>query len=77
MANRDLFTCLCWILDNRSKLHRLHSSFETEIRIQQCAELINAGRQMDAINYAKNFFGKLPSEQWKHGNLLVVSYFNT
>ncbi|KAI1701880.1 macrophage erythroblast attacher [Ditylenchus destructor] len=72
LARKDLSICLNWITDNRSKLHRLNSTFETEVRIQQCVELIRNGRKLDAINSSKSFFGNLPAKQWKEGNLLSL-----
>uniref|UniRef100_A0A915E646 E3 ubiquitin-protein transferase MAEA n=1 Tax=Ditylenchus dipsaci TaxID=166011 RepID=A0A915E646_9BILA len=68
----DNFQCNKFIFHVAKQLHRLNSTFETEVRIQQCAELIRHGRRLDAINYSKQFFGHLPFGQWKEGNLLSL-----
>lgn len=67
--------CLNWIADNRSRLNRLDSEFENEVKIQSCVSLIRHNRQKEAIIQAKTFFSKLPHSKWKnHRHLLNVSF---
>uniref|UniRef100_A0A914DQ16 E3 ubiquitin-protein transferase MAEA n=1 Tax=Acrobeloides nanus TaxID=290746 RepID=A0A914DQ16_9BILA len=72
LSQGDLSIVLAWITENRSKLHRLDSDFETEIRIQQCIELIKNGRRMDAIAYMRKYFQNLPENKWKNHSLMQL-----
>uniref|UniRef100_A0AC35F3C9 Macrophage erythroblast attacher n=1 Tax=Panagrolaimus sp. PS1159 TaxID=55785 RepID=A0AC35F3C9_9BILA len=71
LKRQDLSICLQWIADNRSKLHRLNSSFETEVHVQCCIELIKQGKQKDALEYAQKHLQIFESKNWK-GNLLTL-----
>jgi macrophage erythroblast attacher len=57
LKQKDLSLCLNWVRDNRSRLHRIGSSLETEVRIQQCVELVKEGRTPEALKYIQTFFG--------------------
>uniref|UniRef100_A0A914H4G8 E3 ubiquitin-protein transferase MAEA n=1 Tax=Globodera rostochiensis TaxID=31243 RepID=A0A914H4G8_GLORO len=74
LEQHDLGPCLCWIRDNRSRLHRIGSSLETEVRIQQCIELIKEGHTIGALKYVQIFFGSrsdIHGAQWAvNANLL-------
>ncbi|CAD5206536.1 unnamed protein product [Bursaphelenchus okinawaensis] len=71
LQRHDLSICLNWVLDNRSKLHRLHSNFETEVRVQQLIELIKNGQRQESINFFRATFGGAP-EKWNNDTLLHV-----
>jgi macrophage erythroblast attacher len=66
LKRRDLSICLHWVLDNRSKLHRLQSSFENEVRTQQLIELIKDGKKLEAVNFMRTYYGNTnnPSDKW-------------
>ncbi|KAL3078761.1 hypothetical protein niasHS_014543 [Heterodera schachtii] len=74
LALKDLGPCLAWIRDNRSRLHRIGSPLETEVRIQQCVELIKQGHHHGALKYVQAFFGgrcDVNGAHWAtNGNLL-------
>jgi macrophage erythroblast attacher len=72
LKRRDLSICLHWVVDNRSKLHRMQSYFETEVRIQQLIELIKEGKRLEAVNFLRTHFGS--AEKW-NANLLKVCLF--
>jgi hypothetical protein len=75
LKRKDLAICLHWVADNRSKLHRLHSSFENEVRIQQLIELIKDGKNIEAVSFLKTYFGNTNApEKWTH-TLMNVSCF--
>ncbi|KAK0423707.1 hypothetical protein QR680_008289 [Steinernema hermaphroditum] len=61
---RDLGPCLDWIFDNRSKLRRIQSDFEVEVRKQECIEMIREDRRIEAIKWIRKFFSTLDKEQW-------------
>lgn len=74
LKQKDLSLCLNWIRDNRSRLHRIGSSLETEVRVQQCVELVREGRTAEAIKYVQAFFGNksnLYGAQWAGNNNLL------
>ncbi|CAD5209419.1 unnamed protein product [Bursaphelenchus xylophilus] len=70
LQRHDLSICLNWVLDNRSKLHRLHSNFETEVRVQQLIELIKNGQRQESINFIRATFGG--PDKWTNETLLQV-----
>uniref|UniRef100_A0A915NZ47 Uncharacterized protein n=1 Tax=Meloidogyne floridensis TaxID=298350 RepID=A0A915NZ47_9BILA len=77
LRNKDLTFCLNWVRDNRSRLHRIGSRLETEVRIQHCVELVKSGRTADSLKYVQSFFGNksdLHGVHWMaNTNLLHVS----
>ncbi|KAG7160563.1 E3 ubiquitin-protein transferase MAEA-like [Homarus americanus] len=65
---RDTSKCLSWCHDNKSKLRKLNSSLEFNVRMQEFIELIKSDRRMEAIRHARKHFtgqepGHLPSIQ--------------
>lgn len=68
LAARDTTKCLAWCHDNKSKLRKLNSSLEFNVRMQEFIELIKGDRRIDAIRHARKHFtgqdtGHLPSIQ--------------
>lgn len=49
LAEHETSKCLAWCHDNKSKLRKLKSSMEFNIRIQEFVELIRADRRIDAV----------------------------
>ena len=47
----DTAPCLSWCHDNRSKLRRLKSTLEFQVRLQEFIELVREDRQLDAIRW--------------------------
>lgn len=48
--------CLVWCHDNRSKLRRLNSTLEFQVRLQDFIELVRQDRRVEAIKYARKHF---------------------
>lgn len=70
LKNEDLTICSNWVVENRSRLHRLQSNFETEVRVQELIEKIKSGERKEAISFLrKNFSNKV---RWENSNLLHV-----
>lgn len=63
LANRETAKCLAWCHDNRSKLRKLKSNMEFNLRIQEFVELIRSDRRMDAIKHARKYFSTFEEEQ--------------
>jgi hypothetical protein len=49
LSCRETAKCLAWCHDNRSKLRKLHSTMEFNLRIQEFVELVRADRRLDAV----------------------------
>ncbi|RZF38448.1 hypothetical protein LSTR_LSTR011938 [Laodelphax striatellus] len=56
LAARETAKCLAWCHDNRSKLRKLQSSMEFNLRIQEFVELVRSDRRMDAVRHAWKYF---------------------
>ncbi|XP_022664768.1 macrophage erythroblast attacher-like isoform X2 [Varroa destructor] len=59
----DTAPCLAWCHDNKSKLRKLHSTLEFNIRQQEFIELIRLGQRMEAVKHARRHFSTLEPEQ--------------
>lgn len=62
LANRETSKCLLWCYDNRSKLRKLKSNIEFNLRVQEFIELIRSDRRMDAIKHARKHFPSFEEE---------------
>lgn len=62
LANRETLKCLNWCYDNRSKLRKLKSNMEFNLRIQEFVELIRSDRRMDAIKHSRKHFPSFEEE---------------
>ncbi|KAI4461597.1 macrophage erythroblast attacher-related [Holotrichia oblita] len=67
LANRETSKCLTWCHDNRSKLRKLKSNMEFNLRIQEFVELIRSDRRIDAIKHSRKHF---PSFEDEHLNVI-------
>ncbi|KAK3857507.1 hypothetical protein Pcinc_036246 [Petrolisthes cinctipes] len=56
LALHDTSKCLTWCHDNKSKLRKLNSSLEFNVRMQEYIELVKGDRRMDAIRHARKYF---------------------
>lgn len=63
LANHETDKCLAWCHDNRSKLRKLKSNMEFNLRIQDFVELIKSDRRVDAVKYARKFFSSFEDDQ--------------
>lgn len=63
LRNRETTKCLSWCHDNRSRLRKLHSTLEFNLRQQEFIELIRTGRFMEAINHARKYLSNCEDRQ--------------
>ena len=55
LSKRDTSKCLSWCHDNKSKLRKLKSTLEFNIRMQEFVELVKANRRVDAVKHARKY----------------------
>jgi len=53
LANHETSKCLAWCHDNRSKLRKLRSTMEFNLRIQEFIELVRQDKRLDAVRHAR------------------------
>ncbi|KDR16975.1 macrophage erythroblast attacher [Zootermopsis nevadensis] len=63
LAQHETSKCLEWCYDNRSKLRKLKSTMEFNLRIQEFVELVKADKRMDAVRHARKYFTIFEDEQ--------------
>jgi macrophage erythroblast attacher len=63
LTAKETSVCLSWCQDNRSKLRRIKSSLEFNVRQQEFIELVRADQRVDAIKHARRHFTVLEEEQ--------------
>ncbi|KAL7286147.1 hypothetical protein TKK_0019590 [Trichogramma kaykai] len=56
LANHETSRCLSWCHDNRSKLRKLGSTMEFNLRVQEFIELVRTDRRLDAVKHARKCF---------------------
>ena len=49
LKQKDTAKCLAWCHDNKSKLRKLNSTLEFNVRLQEFIELVKTDRRMDAV----------------------------
>jgi len=59
----DISKCLAWCHENKSKLRKLRSNLEFNVRIQECIELVKSGKKLDAVKHARKFLAADESTQ--------------
>lgn len=62
LANHETAKCLIWCHDNKSKLRKLKSNMEFNLRIQEFVELIRSDRRVDAVRHARKHFPSFEDE---------------
>ncbi|KAJ8920173.1 hypothetical protein NQ315_011834 [Exocentrus adspersus] len=62
LANKETGKCLLWCHDNKSKLRKLKSNMEFNLRVQEFVELIRSDRRIDAIKHARKHFPSFEEE---------------
>ncbi|KAF7990597.1 hypothetical protein HCN44_000402 [Aphidius gifuensis] len=63
LANHETARCLGWCHDNRSKLRKLGSTMEFNLRVQEFIELIRVDRRLDAVKHARKCFANYDDYQ--------------
>merc|ERR1719312_1458197 len=55
LVREELDKVLAWCHDNKSRLRKLKSSLEFQVRLQEYLELVKKGQKLDAVKHAKKF----------------------
>ena len=55
LAREELEKVLAWCHDNKSRLRKLKSSLEFQVRLQEYLELVKKGHKLEAVKHAKKF----------------------
>jgi len=55
LAREELEKVLAWCHDNKSRLRKLKSSLEFQVRLQEYLELVKKGHKLEAVRHAKKF----------------------
>lgn len=63
LAGKETGKCLVWCYDNKSKLRKMKSSLEFNLRRQEFVELIRSDRRVEAVRHAKKYFANLEDGQ--------------
>uniref|UniRef100_A0A0K2UIZ2 Macrophage erythroblast attacher n=1 Tax=Lepeophtheirus salmonis TaxID=72036 RepID=A0A0K2UIZ2_LEPSM len=63
LALKDVTKCLAWCHDNKSKLRKMKSTLEFDMRLQEFIELIKKNKKMDAIRHARKHLATEDQEQ--------------
>ena len=53
LSKKDVNKCLSWCHDNKSKLRKMRSRLEFDVRLQEFIELIKSGKRMEAVKHAR------------------------
>lgn len=61
LHDEDTAPCLAWCHNNKTKLKKMNSTLEFNLRLQQFVELIKSEKRQEAVNYAKKYFNLLDS----------------
>lgn len=51
-----------WCNENKTKLRKINSTIEFQLRVQEFVELIRLERRMDAVKHAQRYFGDFPEQ---------------
>lgn len=63
LQQRDTSKCLTWCHDNKSKLRKLRSGLEFNVRIQEFIELVRGDKRLDAVMHARKYFSAPEDDQ--------------
>lgn len=75
LSNHETHKCLLWCHDNKSKLRKLKSSMEFNLRIQEFIELIRKDRRIDAIKHSRKHFPGFEEEHLPIIQVKLLLYF--
>lgn len=63
LLKHETITALNWCTDNKSKLRKIKSTLEFNIRVQEFVELLREQKSNDAIVYARAHFSPLATDE--------------
>jgi len=55
LSRGDITKCLAWCHDNKSKLRKMKSTLEFQVRLQEFLELVKSGNRLEAVRHAKKY----------------------
>ena len=55
LVREELDKVMAWCHDNKSRLRKLKSSLEFQVRLQEYLELVKKGQKLEAVKHAKKF----------------------
>lgn len=65
LTNHRTGKCIAWCNDNKSKLRKINSTIEFQLRVQEFVELIRADRRLDAVTHSRKYFPAFETDQLK------------
>lgn len=65
LANHRTAKCIAWCTDNKSKLRKINSTIEFQLRVQEFVELVREDRRLEAVSHARKYFPAFEIEQLK------------
>ncbi|XP_063963740.1 E3 ubiquitin-protein transferase MAEA-like [Lytechinus pictus] len=72
LIRRETAPCLQWCHNNKTKLRRIKSTLEVNLRTQEFIELIRCDFRVEAVRHARKYFGSLDGEQIKKIMVLLA-----
>ena len=63
LSHRDTAKCLTWCHDNKSKLRKMKSTLEFNVRQQEFVELIRKNQRIEAVSHARKYFNGVEENQ--------------
>ena len=65
LANFKTTKCILWCIDNKSKLRKINSNIEFNLRVQEFVELVRKNLRTDAVIHARKHFPVFEKTQIK------------
>lgn len=65
LAEHRTGKCIAWCIDNKSKLRKINSTIEFQLRVQEFVELIRADCRLDAVQHSRKYFPAFENDQLK------------
>lgn len=66
-----------WCNENKTKLRKINSTIEFQLRVQEFVELIREDRRMDAVKHAQRYFGDFPEQLTEIRQFMAMLAFPT
>lgn len=63
LSSHETSKCLAWCYENRSKLRRIKSSLEFNLRQQEFIEMIKKEQRLEAVHHARKYFTAAEPDQ--------------
>ncbi|KAI5715585.1 hypothetical protein M8J77_018906 [Diaphorina citri] len=63
LQQHETSKCLTWCHENKSKLRKLRSGLEFNVRMQEFIELVRADKRVDAVHHARKHFSAPEEDQ--------------